>query len=82
MTDVLCSFSHLFQHVTATGKVPRSLSVTKAQARVDARRAFAALDVIAVPGVMPGNSPLVFSVTGALINGTTLFLPSSQWCKG
>ncbi|OWK06695.1 hypothetical protein Celaphus_00012005 [Cervus elaphus hippelaphus] len=68
--------------VTATGKVPRSLSVTRTQARVDARRALAALDVIAVPGVMPGNSPLVFHVTCALINGTTLCLPSPQWCKG
>ena len=82
MTDILCSFSHLFQHVTATRKVPRSLSVTRTQARVDARRAFVALDVIAVPRVMTRNSPLVFGIACALINGTTLFLPSPQWCKG
>ena len=38
--------------MTATRKVPRSLSVTRTQARVDARRALAAPDVIAEPGVM------------------------------
>lgn len=70
-----------FQHVTATRKVPRSRSVTRTQARVDARRALAFSMWSLCPGSWLRNSPclrchLCFDQWDHTISS------SPQWCKG
>lgn len=56
--------------------------MTGTRARAAAGRVLLASGVTAVRGDMARNSLLVCGVTGALINGTTPFLPSPEQCKG